>query len=101
MKKFFTFMSGNNRIVALVLIAVSTLVDAIFGVDLGDYVRPILNAVGFDGVIETASGNSYTSAQIAASVYGAYAIGLTLFKRVAGKPENPSIDEPEMEASGR
>ena len=92
-------MSGNNRLVALVLIVGSTLVDAIFEVDLSDYVQPLLNAVGFDGVIETASGNAYTSAQIAAAVYGAYAVVLTLFKRAAGKPENPSVADPEQEAS--
>ena len=89
MKKFMTLMSGNNRIVAIVLMALVAASNMLGGPDLNAYVDPILEMVGFEGIVG-ADGKTYGSADLLAMFYSLFAVGLTFKKRAAGQPENPS-----------
>ena len=71
MKKFMTLMSGNNRIVAIVIMAVVAGSNMLGGPDLNAYVDPLLELIGFDGIVG-ADGKVYGSADILTLFYSLF-----------------------------
>ncbi len=98
MRKAMTFMSGNNRIAAIILMALVAGSNMLGGPDMNSYLDPALQMIGFESIVG-ADGNTYGSTEIMTMLYSLFAVGLTLAKRTKKLPENPSVANPMVEAS--